>query len=58
MYMYMYSYPLYQIYTVIKKNIQLKVYHPTGGKWFIHGLKNQKNQLLSLEHSRFLSVAS
>ena len=54
----MYSYPLYKIYTVIEKNKKLKVYHPTVGKWFIHGPKNHENQLLSLEHSRFLSVAS
>ena len=33
------------------KNLNLKLDHHTGGKWFIHNPKDHKeNQLLGLEH--------
>ena len=41
------------------KKLNLRVNHPTGGKWkqVIHGPKHRKvNQLLSMEHSCWLSL--
>ena len=38
------------------KNINLKLDHHTGGKWFIHDPEHHKgNQLLSMKHSCWLS---
>ena len=36
------------------RNVNLKLDHHTGGKWFIHGPKHRKeNKLLSLKHSDY-----
>ena len=52
----MHQFSLYQAYTrIFIWNVNLKMDHHTGGKWFIHGPKHFKeNQMLNLELSQII----